>query len=191
MPSTLARFGLTGKTVPPNGLLIRFQRIVRPTLPGFSVAPMTATLRGAKIASSGRVEPNTVASGRGSFQHQPRLPTTRRFSTATGGLAVFTAAALPEVRQPAHLSVGGVRALGAPEDQRTRRLGGSGRRWRVQSKFVHPLTRQAEWQTRQTTTVRHSIYPAAIAPGGLQCHRDDTWRLFWHSVLCPHVRPRL
>ena len=34
MPSTLGRFGLTGKTVPPNGLLSRFQRIVRPTLPG-------------------------------------------------------------------------------------------------------------------------------------------------------------
>ena len=33
MPSTLAASGLTGKTVPPNGLLIRFQRIVRPTLP--------------------------------------------------------------------------------------------------------------------------------------------------------------
>ena len=30
MPSTLGRLGLTGKTVPPKGLLIRFQRIVRP-----------------------------------------------------------------------------------------------------------------------------------------------------------------
>jgi hypothetical protein len=38
--------------VPPNGLLIRFQRIVRPTLSSFSDAPMTATVFGAKIASS-------------------------------------------------------------------------------------------------------------------------------------------
>ncbi len=53
MPSTLGRFGLIGNTVPPNGLLIRFQRIVRPTLSARSVAPMTAMLRGAKIASSG------------------------------------------------------------------------------------------------------------------------------------------
>ena len=52
IPSTFGRFGLTGKTVPPNGLLIRFQRTVRPTLPYFSVAPMTATVLGAKIASS-------------------------------------------------------------------------------------------------------------------------------------------
>src|SRR5208283_5190334 len=40
-------------TVPPNGLLIRFQRTARPTLPCLSVAPITATVRGAKIASSG------------------------------------------------------------------------------------------------------------------------------------------
>src|SRR6185312_10920822 len=53
MPRTLARFGLTGKTVPPNGLLIRFQRSVRPTLPAFSDAPITAMLFGAKMASSG------------------------------------------------------------------------------------------------------------------------------------------
>ena len=31
--------------MPPNGLLIRFHRIVRPTLPCFSVAPMTAIER--------------------------------------------------------------------------------------------------------------------------------------------------
>src|SRR5512142_729910 len=49
------RLGLTGKTVPPNGLLMRFQRIVRPTDPSFSVAPMTATDCGLKIASSGRL----------------------------------------------------------------------------------------------------------------------------------------
>ena len=40
--------------MPPNGLLIRFQRTARPTLPCFSVAPITATVAGAKIASSGR-----------------------------------------------------------------------------------------------------------------------------------------
>jgi hypothetical protein len=38
--------------VPPNGLPIRFQRIDLPTLPAFSVAPITATALGAKIASS-------------------------------------------------------------------------------------------------------------------------------------------
>ena len=53
MPSTLGRLGLTGKTVPPKGLLIRFHRMVRPTLPWVSVAPMTATVLGAKMASSG------------------------------------------------------------------------------------------------------------------------------------------
>ena len=53
MPITLGRLGLTGYTVPPNGLLIRFQRMDRPTLPAFSVAPTTATARGVKIASSG------------------------------------------------------------------------------------------------------------------------------------------
>ena len=53
MPSTLARLGLTGKTVPPKGLLIRFHSTVRPTLPSFSVAPITATFLGAKIASRG------------------------------------------------------------------------------------------------------------------------------------------
>jgi hypothetical protein len=44
---------LTGKTVPPKGLLMRFQRIVRPTLPVASVAPTTATVFGAKNTSSG------------------------------------------------------------------------------------------------------------------------------------------
>ena len=53
MPSTLGRLGLTGKTVPPKGLLIRFHSTVRPTLPGFSVAPMTATVFGAKNTSNG------------------------------------------------------------------------------------------------------------------------------------------
>src|SRR5512147_1148980 len=50
MPNRLGRLGLIGKTVPPKGLLIRFHRIVRPTLPTFSVAPTTATFFGAKIA---------------------------------------------------------------------------------------------------------------------------------------------
>ena len=52
-PRTLARFALTGKTVPPKGFVNRFQSTVRPTLPGVSLAPMTATLRGAKNTSSG------------------------------------------------------------------------------------------------------------------------------------------
>ena len=51
IPSTLRRFGLTGKTVPPNGLLIRFRTSVRPMLPVLSVAPMTAMFWGAKNAS--------------------------------------------------------------------------------------------------------------------------------------------
>src|SRR4028118_480717 len=52
MPRTLGLRELTGKTVPPNGLETRFHMIVRPTLPGRSVAPMTATVSGRKIASS-------------------------------------------------------------------------------------------------------------------------------------------
>src|SRR5208337_2346038 len=51
IPSTLRRFGLTGKTGPPNGLFIRFQTIVRPMLPAFSVAPVTAMFWGVKNAS--------------------------------------------------------------------------------------------------------------------------------------------
>ena len=35
-----------GKTVPPKGLVIKFQSRVLPTLPGFSVAPITATVLG-------------------------------------------------------------------------------------------------------------------------------------------------
>ncbi len=63
-PSTLARLGLTGKTVPPKGLVTRFQRIVRPTLPAFSVAPMTATLLGAKNTSKGRPSARTMSCDR-------------------------------------------------------------------------------------------------------------------------------
>ncbi len=54
MPRTEGRFGLTGKTVPPNGEEMRFQRTVRPTEPVCSVAPMTATFFGLKMASRGR-----------------------------------------------------------------------------------------------------------------------------------------
>jgi hypothetical protein len=38
---------------PPKGVFIKFHKTVRPTLPGFSVAPATATDFGAKIASRG------------------------------------------------------------------------------------------------------------------------------------------
>src|SRR5438309_10351855 len=54
-PRTLGRLGLMGKTVPPKGLVIRFQRMVRPTLPAVSVAPMTATVRGAKNTLRGEL----------------------------------------------------------------------------------------------------------------------------------------
>jgi hypothetical protein len=54
MPRMLERLGLTGKTVPPNGLLSKFHTMVRPTLPAFSVAPMTATLLGDMMAPSWR-----------------------------------------------------------------------------------------------------------------------------------------
>jgi hypothetical protein len=53
IPSTLVRLSLTGQTVPPKGLLTRLHRTARPTLPARSVAPITATVSGAKIASSG------------------------------------------------------------------------------------------------------------------------------------------
>jgi len=53
MPRMLLYLGLTGKIVPPNVVEIRFHRMVRPTLPWRSVAPMTATLRGLNITSSG------------------------------------------------------------------------------------------------------------------------------------------
>jgi hypothetical protein len=52
-PRMLEYFGFTGYTVPPNGLLIRFHKMVRPTVPGRSVAPTTATVFGEKSASSG------------------------------------------------------------------------------------------------------------------------------------------
>ena len=69
IPSTFARFGLTGNTVPPNGLPIRFQSTVRPTLPAFSLAPTTATDRGANSASSGlrRVYNTSCAWSTGGF----------------------------------------------------------------------------------------------------------------------------
>src|SRR5215471_18251598 len=54
MPSTLSCFGFTGSTAPPKGLLIRFETIARPTLPGRSLAPTTATFLGRKNTSSVR-----------------------------------------------------------------------------------------------------------------------------------------
>ena len=53
MPRTFGRLELTGNTVPPKGLLSRFHNTDRPTLPILSVAPTTATLRGANNGSSG------------------------------------------------------------------------------------------------------------------------------------------
>src|SRR6476660_465400 len=44
-----------GNTVPPNGLDIRFHRMVRPTLPEFSVAPITATFLGEKNTFRGEL----------------------------------------------------------------------------------------------------------------------------------------
>jgi hypothetical protein len=61
IPNILARFGFTGNTAPPNGVLIKFQRVVRPTLPGFSVAPITAILLGVKKESSGCAGSNPLA----------------------------------------------------------------------------------------------------------------------------------
>src|SRR5450631_325745 len=53
MPRTLSRLGLTGTTRPPNEAPVRFCSSVLPTLPGVSVAPMSATERGLKNGSSG------------------------------------------------------------------------------------------------------------------------------------------
>ena len=49
----VVRLGLTGKMVPPKGVRMRLVRTVRPTLPDCSLAPMTATVSGVKIASRG------------------------------------------------------------------------------------------------------------------------------------------
>ena len=46
-PSTLERLGFTGNTAPSNAPPIRLRITVRPTLSGLSVAPTTATDRGA------------------------------------------------------------------------------------------------------------------------------------------------
>src|SRR5579864_3159405 len=54
MPSTLGRLGLMGKMVAPEGCASRLRRMVRPTLAGFSVAPISATERGLKMGSRGR-----------------------------------------------------------------------------------------------------------------------------------------
>src|SRR5207253_224878 len=50
-PRILARLGLIGNKAPPKELFIKFQSTVRPTLPGFSVAPITATAVGLKKTS--------------------------------------------------------------------------------------------------------------------------------------------
>src|SRR5579883_92470 len=54
MPKILLRFGFTGYTVPPKGVLSRFQSTCLPTLPSRSEAPITATLFGLKMLSRGR-----------------------------------------------------------------------------------------------------------------------------------------
>ncbi|KAJ1568914.1 hypothetical protein HK096_004862 [Nowakowskiella sp. JEL0078] len=51
-PRTDERLGFTGYTTPPKGELIRFQKIVLPTEPFVSEAPITATTFGANIESS-------------------------------------------------------------------------------------------------------------------------------------------
>ena len=58
IPSTFDRFVLTGETVTPKGLPIRFRRTVRPTEPAVSVAPITATVRavGANGKCRGQVQ---------------------------------------------------------------------------------------------------------------------------------------
>jgi len=53
IPSTFDRFVLTGETVTPKGLPIRFRRTERLTEPAVSVAPITATVSAAKKTSSG------------------------------------------------------------------------------------------------------------------------------------------
>ena len=51
IPNILFLFGLIGKTVPLNGFVIKFHNKVLPTLPGFSLAPITATVLGANTLS--------------------------------------------------------------------------------------------------------------------------------------------
>jgi hypothetical protein len=53
IPKTLARFGFTGKTVPPKGFVKRFHNTVLPMLPTVSVAPRTATVLGVKKTLKG------------------------------------------------------------------------------------------------------------------------------------------
>src|SRR5271165_2774114 len=69
MPSTFGRLELTGNTVPPNGLLSRFHNTERPTLPARSVAPTTATLRGAKNGSSGWLSERYTSDEGSAFAH--------------------------------------------------------------------------------------------------------------------------
>ena len=86
MPSTFWRRSFTGNTVPPNGFDTRFHMIVRPTLPGRSLAPMTATISGRKMASSGsRSYPRTSCAGSAflRFFMGASLQPARRFSFAS------------------------------------------------------------------------------------------------------------
>lgn len=67
-----------GNTVPPNGLVIRLRRMARPTLPAFSVAPTTATLWGAKRASSGLCSERSTSCA-GWVTGPPGLPVNKSF----------------------------------------------------------------------------------------------------------------
>ena len=67
MPSTLGRLGLTGKTVPPNGLPIRFHRSARRRYRPLARADHGDRSAVRKIASSG---------GRGSDLPSDSLPET-------------------------------------------------------------------------------------------------------------------
>jgi hypothetical protein len=54
---------LTGNTDLSAGVTVRFVITDKPTLPGLSVAPMTATVRGAKKGRSGRSSLSTWLGG--------------------------------------------------------------------------------------------------------------------------------
>src|SRR5262249_18633546 len=109
-------------TVPPNGLPIRFHRIDRPTLPAFSVAPITATARGAKIASSGERGSDRgggIASGGG--------------GGIVGSLMGSFLKAVPRGRCA---SAGGARWRTRPEDRGSGSLA-LGSQWQSNANFLH------------------------------------------------------
>src|SRR5215211_5086199 len=103
MPGTLGLCEFTGKTVPPNGLLTRFHMIVRPTLPGRSVAPITATVSGRKIASNCcRSYPRTSWAGSALLDRFMVAPfqlvsTSARRQASPGDLSAFQLLLLPQV----------------------------------------------------------------------------------------------